>query len=183
VLPLAITTARRAMSRLTSDVNRAHVRQGPFARKSRAPVASIAAAGRLSSRSRAIHSTRLETFGKSTAHSTRDAARRRARSASVNVSPERAKVFEGTQPSTGTRHRPARARQPRATARCHEGLGDRFFRRPHHRDRRRRTPAALRKGCSPDAQVVHRPWYWCRPHHAEVRSIPSSYRSRVTRLV
>ena len=86
---------------VASNLDRAQVRQCPSPRKSLAPVASSAAAGRLSSRLRAIHSTRLETFGKSTAHSTREAARRRARSASLNVSPERSKVFEGTQPQYG----------------------------------------------------------------------------------
>ena len=98
VLPLAITTARRAMSRSlpTSTVRRSVSLPSP--RKSLAPVASSAAAGWLSSRSRAIHSTRLETLGKSTVHSTREAARRRARSASLNVSPERSRVLDGTQP-------------------------------------------------------------------------------------
>ena len=101
VLPLAITTARRAMS---SSFPTATVRRSvsfPSPRKSLAPVASSAAAGRLSSRLRAIDSTRFETFGKSTAHSTREAARRRARSASLNVSPDRSRVFEGTQPQYG----------------------------------------------------------------------------------
>src|SRR5207248_1220393 len=101
VLPLAITTARRAIS---CSLPTATVRRSvsvPSPRKSLAPVASIAAAGRLSSRLRAIHSTRSETLGKSTVHSTREAARRRARSASLNVSPERSKVLEGTQPQYG----------------------------------------------------------------------------------
>ena len=101
VLPLAITTARRAMScsRPTVTVRRSVSLPSP--RKSLAPVASIAAAGLLSSRSRAIHSTRLETLGKSTVQSTREAARRRARSASLKVSPERSRVLEGTQPQYG----------------------------------------------------------------------------------
>src|SRR5712664_1998537 len=101
VLPLAITTARRAMSwsPLTSTVRKSV--SVPSPRKSLAPVASIAAAGRLSSRLRAIHSTRVETLGKSTLHSTRDAASTRARPASVSVSPERSSVFEGTQPQYG----------------------------------------------------------------------------------
>ena len=101
VLPLAITTARRATS---CPLPTATVRRSvsfPSPRKSLAPVASIAAAGRLSSRSRAIHSTRLETLGKSTVHSTREAARARARSASVKVSLERSRVLEGTQPQYG----------------------------------------------------------------------------------
>ncbi len=101
VLPLAITTARRAMS---CSLPIATVRRSvsfPSPRKSLAPVASIAAAARLSSRSRAIHSVRFETLGKSTAHSTREAARTRARSASLNVSPERSKVLEGMQPQYG----------------------------------------------------------------------------------
>src|SRR5258705_846488 len=101
VLPLAITTARRAMS---CSLPTATVRRSvsfPSPRKSLAPVASIAAAGRLSSRSRAIHSVRFETLGKSTAHSTREAARTRARSASLNVSPERSRVLEGMQPQYG----------------------------------------------------------------------------------
>jgi hypothetical protein len=58
----------------------------------------------LSSRLRAIDSTRLETLGKSTVHSTRDAASRRARSDSVNVSPERRKVLEVTQHATAETH-------------------------------------------------------------------------------
>ena len=73
----------------------------PSPRNSLAPVLSSAAAGRRSSRSRAIHSTRFDTLGKSTAHSTRDAASIRARSASLNVSPERSKVFDGTHPQYG----------------------------------------------------------------------------------
>jgi hypothetical protein len=96
VLPLAITTARRTMR---CSLPTATVRNSvsfPSPRKSRAPVASIAAAGRLSSRLRAIHSTRWETLGKSTVHSTRGAARTRARSASVKVSLERSRVLEGT---------------------------------------------------------------------------------------
>jgi hypothetical protein len=98
VLPLAITTARRAISCSFATTTVFRSVNFPSPRTSLAPVASMAAAGRRSSRSRAIQSTRLETFGKSTVHSTRDAARRRARSASLNVSPERSKVFEGTQP-------------------------------------------------------------------------------------
>ena len=101
VLPLAITTARRATSSsLPTVIVRGSV-NFPSPRKSLAPVASIAAAGRLSSRLRAIHSTRVETLGKSTLHSTRDAASTRARSASLSVSPERSSVLEGTQPQYG----------------------------------------------------------------------------------
>ena len=98
VLPLAITTARRAMSRSPPTLTVWRSVRVPSPRISFAPVASSAAAGRLSTRSRAIHRTRLETLGKSTDHSTRDAARRRARSASIRVSPDRSKVLEGTQP-------------------------------------------------------------------------------------
>ena len=70
----------------------------PAPRKSFAPVVSSALAGLVSSRSRAIQSTRLETLGKSTSHSTRDAASWRARAASSMVSAERRKVLDGTQP-------------------------------------------------------------------------------------
>ena len=101
VLPLAITTARRATSSSLPTVTVRGSVNIPSPRKSLAPVASIAAAGRLSSRLRAIHSTRVETLGKSTLHSTRDAASTRARSASVSVSPERSNVLEGTQPQYG----------------------------------------------------------------------------------
>ena len=74
VLPLAITTARRATSRWlpTSTVRRSV--SVPSPRMSLAPVASSAAAGRRSSRSRAIQRTREETLGKSTLQSTREAA-------------------------------------------------------------------------------------------------------------
>jgi len=98
VLPLAMTTARRATSRSSRTSTVRGSVSLPSPRKSLAPVASIAAAGRLSSRLRAIHNTRFETFGKSTVQSTREAARRRARSASLNVSPERSRVLDGTQP-------------------------------------------------------------------------------------
>src|SRR5690242_4916650 len=101
VPPFAITTARRATSSSapTLTVRRSTIVPAP--RNSFAPVASSAAAGRASSRSRAIHSTRLETFAKSTSQSTRDAASERARPASARVSPERSSVFEGTQPQYG----------------------------------------------------------------------------------
>ena len=101
VLPLAITTARRAMSCSSRPSTVRRSVSVPSPRESRAPGASIAAAARLSSRLRAIDRTRLETLGKSTVHSTRDAARRRARWASVNVSLERSRVLEGTQPQDG----------------------------------------------------------------------------------
>ena len=101
VPPLAITTARRATSCSPPTATVRRFVSVPSPRKSRAPVASIAAAGRLSSRFRAIHRTRVDTLGKSTAHSTREAARTRARPASVNVSPERSKVLDGTQPQYG----------------------------------------------------------------------------------
>ena len=74
VLPLAITTARRATSCSPPTATVRRSVSVPSPRKSLAPVASIAAAGRLSSRLRAIHRTRVETLGKSTVHSTRDAA-------------------------------------------------------------------------------------------------------------
>src|SRR5262249_30823072 len=61
----------------------------------------MAAAGLLSSRSRAIHNTRFETLGKSTVQSTREAASARARPASSRVSPERSSVFDGMQPQYG----------------------------------------------------------------------------------
>src|SRR5438552_1884507 len=101
VPPLAITTARLAVSWSppTSTVRRST--SFPSPRTSLAPVASSAAAGRESSRSRAIHSTRLETFGKSTSQSTREAASVRARPASSSVSPDRSSVFDGTQPQYG----------------------------------------------------------------------------------
>src|SRR5262245_2595648 len=101
LVPLAITTARRATSGSPPTCTVPRSVNLPSPRKSRAPVASIAAVGRLSSRLRAIQSTRLETLGKSTVHSTREAARTRARSASVKVSLERSRVFEGTQPQYG----------------------------------------------------------------------------------
>ena len=63
VLPLAITTARRAMSRSFPTSTVRWSVSFPSPRNNVAPVASSAAAGRVSSRSRAIHSTRLETFG------------------------------------------------------------------------------------------------------------------------
>ncbi len=101
VPPLATTTALRATSCSppTSIVRGSTSLPSP--RNSFAPFFSSAAAGRESSKSRAIQSTRLETFGKSTSHSTRDAERARARPASSSTSPERSRVFDGTQPQYG----------------------------------------------------------------------------------
>src|SRR5207253_10985033 len=101
VPPLAMTTARRATSCSPPTTTVRRSTSLPSPRTSFAPVASSAAAGRVSSRSRAIHSTRFETLGKSTSHSTRDAARVRARAASSSVSPERSSVFDGTHPQYG----------------------------------------------------------------------------------
>src|SRR5450759_1053081 len=101
VLPFAITTALRATSVSAPTWTVRRSTNVPSPRKSFAPVASSAAAGRESSRSRAIQSTRLDTFGKSTSHSTRDAARMRARPASSRVSPERSSVFDGMHPQYG----------------------------------------------------------------------------------
>src|SRR2546428_648042 len=99
--PLAMTTALRATSCSppTSIVRRSIIVPAP--RTSFAPVLMRATAGRLSSRSRAIHSTRFDTLGKSTSHSTREAASVRARPASSSVSPDRSRVFEGTHPQYG----------------------------------------------------------------------------------
>src|SRR4029434_3428356 len=72
-------------------------------------------------------------------------------------------------PSTGIRHRPALARQPRATARSPEGPRRLLLRQRHHRDRRHRTPVALRKDARRTRKSSIGPWYWCRPHHARVR--------------
>src|SRR6266481_1924180 len=74
VPPFAITSALVATywPPSTSTVRRSTTLPSPL--MSFAPVASSAAAGRESSRSRAIHSTRLETFGKSRSHSEREAA-------------------------------------------------------------------------------------------------------------
>ena len=99
--PFAITSALVATywPPSTSTVRRSTTLPAPL--MSFAPVASKAAAGRVSSRSRAIQNTRFETFGKSRSHSTFEAARLRARPASASVSPERSSVFEGTQPQYG----------------------------------------------------------------------------------
>src|SRR5207237_1712658 len=101
VPPLAISSARRDAycSPPTSTVRRST--SVPCPRTSRAPVASSAVAGRESSRSRAIHRTRLETLAKSTSQSTREAASLRARPASSMVSADRRNVLEGTQPQYG----------------------------------------------------------------------------------
>src|SRR5438067_1181875 len=101
VPPLAMTTARRATycSPPTSTVRRST--SVPCPRTSLAPVASSAAAGRESSRSRAIHRTRLDTVAKSTSQSTREAASLRARPASSMVSADRRNVLDGTQPQYG----------------------------------------------------------------------------------
>ena len=89
-LALMMTTFALAKRATSSSLPTVIVRGSfnfPSPRKSLAPVASIAAAGRLSSRLRAIHNTRVETLGKSTLHSTRDAARTRARSAPATPPP------------------------------------------------------------------------------------------------
>ena len=173
VLPLAITTARRAMSCSPPTATVRRSVSVPSPRKSLAPVASIAAAGRLSSRLRAIHSTRLETLGKSTVHSTREAARS---TSAIGLAQRFARAkqasWKARSPSTGTRRRPALARQPRASARCPEGPPRSLLRRRHHRDTRRQTPGTTFRtsvthhrrrpryeGCSPDAQSSIRPWY------------------------
>ena len=142
VLPFAITTARRAVSGSppTSTVRRSL--SFPSPRKSRAPVASIAAAGWLSSRLRAIHSTRVEILGKSTVHSTHEAARTRARSASVSVSPERSSVFDGTHPQYG-HSPPTSSRSTTANVRPLSRSPPRWLLQPPHRpDRRHRIPVA-----------------------------------------
>src|SRR6184192_1657434 len=116
VPPFAITSALVATywPPSTSTVRRSTTLPAPL--MSFAPVASKAAAGRVSSRSRAIQSTRFETFGKSRSHSTFEAARLRARPASASVSPERSSVFEGTQPQYGHSPSDRLARDPAAQA-------------------------------------------------------------------
>ena len=99
VLPLAMTTARRAeICSPDRHVDGAEVGQLPLAAKQRR-------AGRFERGRRpgvvevARHPEHaLRDLGEVHGHSTREAARARARSASLNVSPERSSVFEGMQP-------------------------------------------------------------------------------------
>ena len=162
VPPLAITTGRRAMSFSppTSTVRRSV--SFPSPRNNLAPVASIAAAGRLSSRSRAIHSTRLDTLGKSTVHSTREAART---TCAIGL----AQRFARTQQSLGRHAAPVRAlatrrapaRRPPASARCPEGPPRSLLRRRRRRGTRRQSLGAssMIPFRSVEVAPIQRFWY------------------------
>ena len=66
-----------------------------------APCSTSASVALVSSSSREMSWVRCEIFAKSTSHSTREAARARARPASASTSAERSSVLLGMQPQYG----------------------------------------------------------------------------------